>query len=359
MSDHAPPESAPPAPTPPEPGPSGAGGGPGAPSAGGPAPGASTPVADVSAQVRATAATRAGQVRSVNQDAVYAGSAGGRPLLLVADGMGGHNTGEVASTHATEAVRAALEAARAHPPAALARALQSANRRVLTEARSDPRHEGMGTTMTAVLIDGEIGLIAHVGDTRAYLLRDGVLTPLTEDHSWVAERVRQGLLSEEEARRHRWRNVITNALGATDRFRLDLAHVRLREGDRLLIASDGLTSVLPEAVLHERLADGPPERAVEALLDAADERGSPDNVSAVVADVLHAPPTEKRYELPAAAPWTVEVGTRQTGIREVEERYPGRGPMTWMRKQPWYPYRLWIVGSAYLAFLLVLFVAMR
>ncbi|MEX2503006.1 MAG: protein phosphatase 2C domain-containing protein, partial [Trueperaceae bacterium] len=282
-----------------------------------------------------------------------------RPLLLVADGMGGHNTGEVASAHATEVVRARLEENRAHPPMALAKALQAANRQVLAQARSDPRHEGMGTTLTAILIDDSVGLVAHVGDTRAYLLRDGALHPLTQDHSWVAERVRQGLLSEDEARHHRWRNVITNALGATERFRLDLAHVRLRPGDRLLVASDGLTSLLADAVLYDTAASGTPEEAVEALLDAADARGSPDNVSAVVADVVEVQVRDKPYDLPAEAPWTVEVGATQTGIREVEDRYPGRGPMTWMRKQAWYPYRLWIVGSAYLAFLLVLFVAMR
>lgn len=318
-------------------------------------------------RVRLAGASRSGQVRTVNQDAVFAGDVGGRPLLLVADGMGGHNTGEVASARASEVIQRTLGRSRAHPPAALARALQDANADVLEHARADVRHKGMGTTLTTVLIDDQVALVAHVGDSRAYLLRDGTLRVLTEDHSWVAERVKQGLLTEDEARRHRWRNVITNALGATETFRLDLAHVLLRSGDRLLLVSDGVSALLPDPLLQEHLADGDPEQVVGRLLDAADQRGSPDNVSAVVAvvDEVHASP--RRYELPPElpeelptdTPWAVEMRQTMSGVREVEDRYPGRGPMRWLKRQPWYPYRLWILASAYLAFLLVLFVLLR
>lgn len=317
--------------------------------------------------VRMAGASRPGSVRTVNQDAVVAGDVAGRPLLMVADGMGGHSTGEVASALAAETIQRELRRSRAHPPAALARALQSANADVLEHARSDVRHRGMGTTLTAVLIDDQVALVAHVGDSRAYLLRDGRLRVLTEDHSWVAERVKQGLLTEDEARRHRWRNVITNALGATDAFRLDLAHVLLRPGDRLLLVSDGVSALLTEPLLREELAAGDPEDVVERLLDAADERGSPDNVSAVVAvvDAVDASPRpyelphELPEELPRDAPWAFEMRQTLGGVREVEDRYPGRGPMRWLKHQPWYPYRLWILASAYLAFLLVLFIALR
>ncbi len=310
-------------------------------------------------RVRVAGDSRPGHVRTVNQDAFFAGEVGGRTLLLVADGMGGHKTGEVASARASEAIRDHLASSRTHAPTALARALQAANREVLEHARADPRHEGMGTTLTAVLIDDQIALVAHVGDSRAYLLRDAELRPLTEDHSWVAERVRQGLLTEDEARRHRWRNVITNALGATERFRLDLFHLQLREGDRLLLASDGVTALLGEPLLSDILASDEPETVVRHLLDGADERGSPDNVTAVVAAVDAVREVPKRYELPPEIAWSVQVGDTLGGIREVEDRFPGRGPMRWMRKQPWYPYRLWILGSAYLAFLLLLFVLLR
>lgn len=317
-------------------------------------------------RVRLAGASRPGQVRTVNQDAVVAEEVGRRPLLLVADGMGGHNTGEVASAHATDAIRRELTRTRAHPPAALARALQAANIDVLAVARADPRHRGMGTTVTTVFIDDQVALLAHVGDSRAYLLRDGRLRLLTEDHSWVAERVKQGLLTEDEARRHRWRNVITNALGATDTFRLDIAHLVLRSGDRLLLTSDGVTAMLPDGLLQELLAEDDPKRVVERVLDAADERGSPDNVSAVVAVVDRVEASPRPYELPPAlydAPtdssWTVEMRPTMSGVREIESRFPGRGPMRWLRRQAWYPYRLWILASAYLAFLLVLFVLLR
>jgi protein phosphatase len=318
------------------------------------------PAADLAGTgVRLAGGSRAGQVRTVNQDAFFAGVVADRPLLLVADGMGGHRTGEVASARASEAIRAHLAGSRAHAPAALAKALQAANGEVLEVAREDPRHQGMGTTLTAVLIDEPIALVAHVGDSRAYLLRDAELRSLTEDHSWVAERVRQGLLSEDEARRHRWRNVITNALGATDRFRLDLAHLRLRPGDRLLLVSDGVTALLGEPLLRDVLADGSPEEVVARLLDAADERGSPDNVTAVAAVVDGVREAAKRYELPPEVGWSVQLGDTLGGIREVEDRYPGRGPMRWLRRQAWYPFRLWILGSAYLTLLLVLFVLLR
>lgn len=312
---------------------------------------------DGTTRVRVAGASRAGRVRTVNQDTYFAGTVGGRVLALVADGMGGHQTGEVASARASESVRRHLATARGHPPVALARAIQTANREVLDHARADPRHEGMGTTMTALLVDDQVGLVAHVGDSRAYLLRDDELLALTRDHSWVADRVRQGMLSEEEARRHRWRNVITNALGATDRFRLDLAHLELQEGDRLLVASDGVTSLLSEGLLQEILASGAPGEIVQRLLDAADERGSPDNVTAVAAVVDTVAHKPKPYDLPEPVPWTVDVGETMGGLRQVEDRFPGRGPLRWIRKQPWYPYRLWIVGSLYLLLLLVIFVA--
>lgn len=317
-------------------------------------------------RVKLAGASRPGKVRSVNEDAVVADEVGGRPLLLVADGMGGHSTGEVASAYATEAIQKHLKRTRAHPPAGLARALQAANADVLAIAKSDVRHKGMGTTLTTVLIDDQVALLGHVGDSRAYLLRDGKLRLLTEDHSWVAERVKQGLLTEDEARQHRWRNVITNALGAMETFRLDLAHLLLQNGDRLLLASDGVTALLPDSVLQELLAEGTPDEVVERILDAADARGSPDNVSAVVAVVEHVVESPRPYDLPPALPdaptdstWTVEMRQTMGGVREIEDRYPGRGPMRWLRRRTWYPYRLWILASAYLAFLLVLFILLR
>lgn len=306
-------------------------------------------------QVRAAGASRAGRVRTINQDSYWVGTVGKLTVALVADGMGGHQTGEVASQQAVDTVREQLRASRQHPPTALARAVQAANLAVFHSARGDPRHEGMGTTLTSLLIDDQVGLIAHVGDSRAYLLRDGELRQLTADHSWVADRVRQGLLTEDEARQHRWRNVITNALGATEAFRLELRHVRLQEGDRLLLLSDGVSSLLGEALLAEALAEDEPDRIVEGLLNAADERGSPDNVTAVALSVDMVVPRPKRYALPEREATSVEVRDTMGGIRDVEDSFPGRGPMRWARRQPWYPYRLWMLGSLYLLLLFLLF----
>src|SRR5690606_20305447 len=197
--------------------------------------------------VSAAGASDPGRVRSLNQDAYHVGRVGAHCQLgVVADGMGGHISGELASRRAVEVLVETLQASRANPPVALARAAQAANVEVYNHAALHPEHKGMGTTLTAVLIDDQVGLVGHVGDSRAYLLREGELRRLTDDHSWVADRVRQGLLSEDEASKHRYRNVITNAIGATPTFRLDVLHFEVQSGDTLLIVSDGVSMLLSE-----------------------------------------------------------------------------------------------------------------
>jgi len=312
------------------------------------------------AETRVVAAgfSDAGRVRAVNQDAHWTGEVATKGFLaVVADGMGGHQTGEVASQQALAAFRAKLASIRAHPPAALARAVQAANLQVHALATERPEHQGMGTTLTALLIDDQVGLVGHVGDSRAYRLRDGGLEQLTYDHSWVADRVRQGLLSTEEARRHRWRNVITNALGAGPRFRLDLTTFEVLAGDRFLLCSDGVSMLVSEGLMAQILADHPPREAAEALVAEANDRGSPDNVTAVVVEVTSVAPRPKAYDLPAAGgtPTSVEVGDTMSGIRQVEDEFPLRSPLRALRKQPWYPYRGWVVGSLYLVLLFLLF----
>ncbi len=316
------------------------------------------PAAAVETRVVAAGASDAGRVRAMNQDAFWSGQVGRKGFLaVVADGMGGHQTGEVASQQALETFRTSLAALRAHPPAALARAAQAANLEVHALATERPEHQGMGTTLTALLIDDQVGLLGHVGDSRAYRLRDGVLELLTHDHSWVADRVRQGLLSEEEARRHRWRNVITNALGANPTFRLDLAAVDVRAGDRFLLCSDGVSMMVSEGLMTQILTQHPPQAAAEALISESNDRGSPDNVTAVVVEVLELAVQPKRYELPeaSAVPTSVEVSDTMSGIRDVEDAYPLRSPLRALRRQPWYPYRGWIVGSLYLVLLFLVF----
>lgn len=315
-------------------------------------------VSAASTRVTAAGVSDAGRVRAVNQDAHWMGDVPSKGFLaVVADGMGGHQTGEVASEQALSTLRAKLGSTRAHPPAALARAIQAANLAVHALATERPEHHGMGTTLTALLVDDQVGLVGHVGDSRAYRLRDGVLEQLTHDHSWVADRVRQGLLSTEEARRHRWRNVITNVLGAGPRFRLDLTTFEVRAGDRFLLCSDGVSMLVSEGLMAQILKSLPPQGAAEALVAEANDRGSPDNVTAVVVEIAAVAARPKGYDLPASdgTPASIDVGETMSGIRQIEDEFPLRSPLRALRKQPWYPFRGWIVGSLYLMLLFLLF----
>lgn len=302
--------------------------------------------------------SEAGRVRSINQDSFFVGEVGGGILAVVADGMGGHLTGEVASQKAVEIIRRELAASRSYPPAALARAVQSANLEIFGYAAEHPEHHGMGTTLTTVFVDDQIGLIGHVGDSRVYLVRSGGIRQLTFDHSWVAERVRQGILTQDEAKHHRLRNVITNALGALPKVKLDLSYIEVQPGDRLLLCSDGVSMLLGEDELLERLASGAPEAIVEALLREANARGSPDNVTAVVLVVEAVEPRVKRYALPPRLqeePQSVTISGTVSGIRRVEEAFPKQDLWSKLKRQPWYPYRLWILGSLYLLLLIIVF----
>lgn len=313
-------------------------------------------------RVSSGGASDAGKVRTVNQDWFFAGSLGRNGHLgVVADGMGGHTAGEVASRRAIETLVASLRQSRAQPPVGLARAAQAANVEVYNLAIEQPELKGMGTTLTAVLIDDQVGLVGHVGDSRAYLVRGATALRLTVDHSWVADRVRQGLLSEEEAQRHRWRNVITNAIGATPTFRLDVLYFDVIPGDVVVIVSDGVSMLLGEDAIVQHVAGLPPDEAAARLVAAANDRGSPDNVTAVVMRVDDVGMRPKRYDLPAAplVADSVDIGETLSGIRRVEEGYPSNGPLQKLRRHPLYPYRYWLMGCAYLLILLALFLLWR
>ncbi|GIW26019.1 Stp1/IreP family PP2C-type Ser/Thr phosphatase [Meiothermus sp.] len=241
------------------------------------------PGSDSLPMVFAAALTDPGRKRALNEDAVaqlltpYGG------IFIVADGMGGHRTGEVASQMAVSQIVEVLK--RSEPsPQGLLEAYEAANEAIYL-AGQKPESRGMGTTCTALWLDLPYALIAHVGDSRAYLLRDGELLQLTQDHSWVADRVRQGLLTEEEARNHRWRNVITNALGSFPGARVDLVGLKVRPGDVFLLCSDGLSGVLEDKVLSEMILTNPPEPAVAKLIKLANDWGGPDNISAVVVTI--------------------------------------------------------------------------
>lgn len=220
-----------------------------------------------------------GRVRDHNEDRAYAAA----HLVAVADGMGGALAGEVASQMAVEAIEAV------EPPAqmqTLKAAIENANRAIRRMAAQDPSKAGMGTTVTAATVDGDHVEIAHVGDSRAYLWRGGDLSRLTDDHSVVAELVRRGSLSEEEAERHPHRNVITRALGAEPDVKVDTYEHPLEDGDVLLLCSDGLYGEVPDADIAQELAQARSlEEAAAALVARANANGGSDNVTVVLARV--------------------------------------------------------------------------
>ena len=248
-------------------------------------------------QMRLTCAalTDPGRRRENNEDSVCVREDLG--LFLVADGMGGHVGGEIASRLVVEAVeRFVAETApgRVRPsrpagPGAgdrLNAALIEANRRLAARIARDAALDGMATTAVALLADDEAVALAHVGDSRAYRYRSEHLERLTRDHSWVEEQMRAGLLTPDAALRHPWRHVVTRALAGTMDVEADVAELSLEAGDRLLLCSDGLSSV----VSHDEIADAlredrPPADVCRELVRRANAAGGPDNVTVVLVDV--------------------------------------------------------------------------
>jgi PPM family protein phosphatase len=224
--------------------------------------------------------TDVGRVRAHNEDTVLIEP----PLFAVADGLGGHEAGEIASSIAVEAL---IDAAPARADAkALGRAVRAANRAVIKAAREGRGREGMGTTLTAAVVEGDRIVVAHVGDSRAYLLHGETLERVTRDHSMVADMIEQGTLTEEDSRTHPHRSVITRALGTDPNMYADTFEVTAGPGDRLLLCSDGLTGMLTDERIAEILIEyGDPDLAARMLVDAANEAGGHDNVSVVVVDV--------------------------------------------------------------------------
>lgn len=220
-----------------------------------------------------------GRVRHHNEDRSLARL----PVIAVADGMGGAKAGEVAAQVAVEAVAGLTEPV---TPEGMRRAIQRANRAIRRMASEDPDKSGMGTTLTAAMVeDGRLDVV-HVGDSRAYLWRDGTLRQLTEDHSVVAELVRRGSISPEDAETHPHRNVITRALGAEPEVVPDFVTEDLRDGDVLLLCSDGLSSYVREDRIAAALAGAATlDDAARALVESANAAGGTDNVTVVLARV--------------------------------------------------------------------------
>ena len=227
-----------------------------------------------------------GAVRRENQDAcAEMQSPLGARLLVVADGMGGHQGGSVASRLAIEAIDDVFQRGDLSGEALLEVAISEANARIHSTAAKDAALHGMGTTAVALLLDGELGSawIAHVGDSRIYRLRDGRFEQLTEDHSTVAELVRSGVITPEDAATHPRRNEILRSLGVEAKAEPTLANVDLLPGDQLLLCSDGLSGVLSDDEIAAVLLHTPPAQAVRTLVDTVNARGAPDNVTVMIA----------------------------------------------------------------------------
>jgi len=233
-----------------------------------------------------------GCVRAENEDAVGHWPHEDGLLFAVADGIGGHAAGEVASAVALEALSREMDRAPGGWAVAkrLRRAVYEANLEIYNKAITIPELRGMGTTLTATALVGGTLATAHVGDSRLFLWRDRTLTQLTKDHTWVAEQVAYGILSADDARTHPRRNVLTRCLGRELIVSTDVLTLDLRPGDVLLQCSDGIHVPVPEPEVCELLAAHPPEAACRALVRRAREEGGEDNMSVQIAAVVSCPP---------------------------------------------------------------------
>ncbi|MCC6772720.1 MAG: Stp1/IreP family PP2C-type Ser/Thr phosphatase [Gemmatimonadaceae bacterium] len=230
-------------------------------------------------------------IRSGNEDAFFAHATRARGVFIVADGMGGHAAGEVASEMAVQIVSRELqELTEVHGEEArhrVADSLRIANRAIYDRTIQESDKQGMGTTASVLVVSGTRYLIGQVGDSRVYLLRDGALRQLTKDHSYVQEQVDAGFLTPEQARYHPYSNVITRCVGASDTVEPDTYSGELKLGDVFLVASDGLTGMVDDRRLQQLLLSrASAGRVVDALIAEANYRGGLDNITAVVVQVL-------------------------------------------------------------------------
>lgn len=246
-------------------------------------------------QIKSFGITDVGRQRQHNEDAYLVDD--GNYLYLVADGMGGHAAGEVASRIAAEAIAEfvshTIEDDGTWPHAydenvsrnsnRLTSALKIANTRVIDAMKKDARLRGMGTTVVAGLFDDRQASIAHVGDSRAYLIRGDQMSRITSDHSWVFEQVRAGMLTEAEAEKHPLRNVITRALGGGNSVVPDVSEIEIRDGDFFILCSDGLTGMVSEDdILRIVTGAADIEQAGRELIERANQQGGHDNITVVL-----------------------------------------------------------------------------
>jgi protein phosphatase len=238
-----------------------------------------------------------GRKRKGNEDSLFVNAE--QSLFVVADGMGGHAAGEVASRLAVDAINEficltgddeeitwpfGLDETISYDGNRLKTAIRYANRKVLEATKEKSEYEGMATTVAAVLVDGEVANLGHVGDSRIYLLRGAQISQLTTDHSWVNEQIVTGVISADQARSHPLRNVVTRALGGKVDLQVDMQVHKIEAGDVLLLCSDGLTTMMADEEIAKVVADadGDVEKSARALVAAANTKGGEDNITVVI-----------------------------------------------------------------------------
>ena len=238
-----------------------------------------------------------GRKRKGNEDSLFVNPE--QHLFVVADGMGGHAAGEIASKVAVDSINEfvcltggdeeitwpfGLDENISYDGNRLKTAIRYANRKVLEATKEKSEYEGMATTVAAVLVDGDTGNIGHVGDSRVYLVRDGQITQLTSDHSWVNEQIQSGVISADQARTHPLRNVVTRALGGKPDLQVDMQQHKAKAGDILILCSDGLTTMIPDEDIARvvREAGGDVEKAAQALVASANAKGGEDNITVLL-----------------------------------------------------------------------------
>ncbi len=237
-------------------------------------------------RISGTARTHVGLVRTSNEDSAFVGPS----CILVADGVGGGAAGEVASATAAYAVAAtALASAGEDPITVLTRGFRAAQTQVAAGVEADAARGGMATTLTALVTDGATFALAHLGDSRGYVFRDHELTQVTRDHTYVQDLVDEGRIEAAEVRAHPWRNVVLRSVNGTADAEADLLRLHLEPGDRVLLASDGLTDLVSEEEITEVLARRGDDSAADSLISAALARGGRDNVTCVLATVVDGP----------------------------------------------------------------------
>lgn len=243
-------------------------------------------------QLSVAAGTDVGRIRAGNEDSLYADADRERGLFIVADGMGGHAAGEVASEMAVQIVARDLtdlrDLTQADAGSRMADALKAANRAIYERTIQEAEKQGMGTTASCLLVGQGRYIIGHIGDSRVYLLRDGVFRQITKDHSYVQEQVDAGFLTPEQARYHPYSNVITRCVGANAAVEADVLTGEIRNGDLFLVASDGLTGMVEDPQLRRILeSKQTPGRMVDSMITGANRRGGLDNITAIVVQVIN------------------------------------------------------------------------